>query len=255
MTIHSGEIIPFRPHQCTQCENFVQDYKQCTAFNKVVQLVPGIPSLTDELRAIFSGESGEDCSKFDPLPSEHDLSLFVKEVRESKEHYMKLVEKEMDVNVPEKKVIYASVALERKPGYGQALGLLEYLEKEGVQVKKIREVYGFDSDGYPASNEEKNIIMDEARQQPPPLTDKNAAAGEEWYQKAYHAVNSGFKIEHTYYLKALLHNPNLRLAWEGLEGAARAAGQYDLAENCLEALDILDNNGFVQHRQDILSSP
>ena len=53
--------VPFRPHQCPNCRNYSREIKRCAAFT---QPTPPV----GEMLAMFSGESKEDCVRFETLP-------------------------------------------------------------------------------------------------------------------------------------------------------------------------------------------
>lgn len=59
--VYSALEVPFRPHQCPNCKNYSREIKRCAAFTKPTPPV-------GELLAMFSGESQEDCVKFETLP-------------------------------------------------------------------------------------------------------------------------------------------------------------------------------------------
>ena len=73
--VYSALEVPFRPHQCPNCKNYSREIKRCAAFTKPTPPV-------GELLAMFSGESQEDCVKFEALPKlnlkesiEHDREV------------------------------------------------------------------------------------------------------------------------------------------------------------------------------------
>jgi hypothetical protein len=53
--------IPFRPHQCPNCKNYLHEIERCDAFKQ-----PTPPA--GEMLAMFTGESQEDCTRFETLP-------------------------------------------------------------------------------------------------------------------------------------------------------------------------------------------
>ncbi|MHC4586362.1 MAG: HEAT repeat domain-containing protein [Planctomycetota bacterium] len=59
--VYSALEVPFRLHQCPNCKNYSREIKRCAAFTKPTPPV-------GELLAMFSGESQEDCVKFETLP-------------------------------------------------------------------------------------------------------------------------------------------------------------------------------------------
>jgi len=56
--VFSANEVPFRPHQCPNCNNYREGIKRCEGFS---QTTPAGPML-----AMFSGESQDDCPQFKP---------------------------------------------------------------------------------------------------------------------------------------------------------------------------------------------
>ena len=71
--VYSALEVPFRLHQCPNCKNYSRKIKRCAAFTKPTPPV-------GELLAMFSGESQEDCVRFETLPK-----LNVQELLENKD--------------------------------------------------------------------------------------------------------------------------------------------------------------------------
>jgi len=64
--------VPFRPHQCPNCNNYREEIKRCEGFS---QTTPAGPML-----AMFSGESQENCPRFEPA-----VKLDIEKLKENKD--------------------------------------------------------------------------------------------------------------------------------------------------------------------------
>jgi tetratricopeptide (TPR) repeat protein len=186
-------------------------------------------------------------------PDDAALKRFANAIRASNTHYIKLAEAGAAENVVEKKVIYYLAALERKPTGSYSKGIvkgLDYAAQHGSDVGRMKDMYGFSSVPYPSPDEAQTTGPGMVK--PPLLSDDDARAAEQWYEKGYKAVYSGFQTEYECYVKALQHNPNLAKAWHDLRQACSAAGRYDLAERCDDAETILASGRFIDNCRTLL---
>jgi HEAT repeat protein len=87
--------VPFRPHQCTTCDNYRKEIKRCEAFSQSTSV--------GKMYAMFSGESREDCPRYEPA-TEIDVEK-LKEIKDV-QGLIKALHKK-DYNISSK----ASVAL------------------------------------------------------------------------------------------------------------------------------------------------
>jgi TPR repeat protein len=244
-----AKSIPFHPNQCPACQYYVSNIRRCQGY-----AVDG--PLGSSLLAQFAGESSETCDKFAACPDDAALRRFADAIRASNTHYIKLAETGVAENVVEKKVIYYLAALERRPTGSYSKGIvkgLDYAAQHGFDVGRMKDMYGFSSVQYPPPDEPQTTGSGQVN--PPLLSGDDARAAEQWYEKGYKAIYSGFQTEYDCYVKALQHNPNLAKAWHNLRQASSAAGRYDLAERCDDAETILASGRFIDNCRTLLERP
>jgi HEAT repeat protein len=71
----TAEEIPFRPHQCANCNFYLKEIERCEAFSR--------STAVGKMSAMFSGESREDCSRFEPaIKIDVEKSKELKDVQE-----------------------------------------------------------------------------------------------------------------------------------------------------------------------------
>src|ERR1017187_4646899 len=176
-------------------------------------------------------------------------------IRTSNTHYIKLAEAGAAENVVEKEIIYYLAALERKPTGSYSKNIvrgLDYAAKNGSDVIGMKDRYGFRSVRYPPPADEPQTSAEFGAPKTPLLSDDDARAAEQWYEKGYKAIYSGFQAQYEFYVKALQHNPNLAKAWHELQQACSEAGRYDLAERCDDAETILMSGKFIDNYRAVL---
>jgi hypothetical protein len=243
-----AEIIPFHPNQCPTCQSYASNIKRCHAY-----AVDG--PLGIHLLAEFAGESSDPCEEYSACLDDTALKIFADSIRTSNTHYIKLAEAGAAENVVEKEIIYYLAALERKPTGSYSKNIvrgLDYAAKNGSDVIGMKDRYGFRSVRYPPPADEPQTSAEFGAPKTPLLSDDDARAAEQWYEKGYKAIYSGFQAQYEFYVKALQHNPNLAKAWHELQQACSEAGRYDLAERCDDAETILMSGKFIDNYRAVL---
>jgi hypothetical protein len=146
-----------------------------------------------------------------------------------------------------RKAVYYLAALERKPGEKSVLSGLDFVQSKGIDVDEIRVVCGFSATDALAPTSFSCPTLEA----PPAMTEDGKRKARALFEQAHNApFKSHAQLE--LYLKALGSDPNSKAAWNEFGMLIAAAGRYDLADQCDEAIRVLDVGKFLRDARDLL---
>ena len=198
-------------------------------------------------RAARSVMANGAATKSSPMTEAQSLKAFSDSVRASGTSDVKLNQMGVAATDLKKSAIYYLAALERRPGTKQYVDNVDFARRKGVDVDELLAICGFSPNdanaptSFPFPTLTSRPVMSEESK-------RNAQA---LFEQAHSApFRSPGQLE--LYLTALGSDPNSRIAWQEFGMLTAAAGRYDLADKCTEAVRVLDTGRFLNNASDLL---
>jgi len=175
------------------------------------------------------------------------LKAFADSVRKNVTSDVKLNQLGVAEKDPKKSAVYYLAALERKPGTRQYVDNLDYARKQSVDIDEIRRTCGFSAKDALSPTSFSCPTLDAQ----PSLSDETKRKGKALFEQAHEApFRSQAQLE--MYVKAVGTDPNMRGAWSEFGMLAAAAGRFDLADKCTEAVRVLDAGKYLKNAADLI---